>query len=217
MGQAMPGGSDAEAKIQSQVVRFALELVPDDMASTLMRPARSTVIKEVQDLSCALYDRHGRVVVQSNHAPMLLAGSTLTMTSALAAMKKRPVEPGDLLIANDPYSGGQHLMDVAMLAPVFRDGALVGYVGSVAHHSDLGGASPGGVAGGLRDIFSEGLCFPFLRLYQRGVENPDLFAMIEANIRVPHKTLGDIRAQAASCFTGVRRYLETIARVGLDA
>lgn len=207
---------DAQEKIQSQVVRFALELVAEDMATTLMRTARSTVIKEVQDLSCALYDRHGRVVVQSSHAPMLLAGSTLTIGEALKAMAKRPVEPGDLLIANDPYRGGQHLMDVAIIAPVFRDGALVGYVGSVAHHSDLGGASPGGVAGGLRDVFSEGLCFPFLKLYQRGVENPDLFGMIEANIRAPHKTLGDIRAQAASCLTGVRRYLEVIDRFGLD-
>src|SRR5258708_12342666 len=119
MGQAMPGGSDAEAKIQSQVVRFALELVPDDMASTLMRPARSTVIKEVQDLSCALYDRRGRVVVQSNHAPMLLAGSTLTMSAALRAMAKRPLAPGDLLIANDPYTAGHPLMDVALTPPAF--------------------------------------------------------------------------------------------------
>jgi N-methylhydantoinase B len=215
MDQALTDAAQAEAKIQSQVVRFALELVADDMASTLMRTARSTVIKEVQDLSCALYDRHGRVIVQSNHAPMLLAGSTLTMGEALKAMARRPVAPGDLLIANDPYRGGQHLMDVAMLAPVFRDDALIGYVGAVAHHSDLGGASPGGVAGGLRDIFSEGLCFPFGKLYVGGRENPDLFDLIEVNIRAPHKTLGDIRAQAAACFTGVRRYLEVIERFGL--
>ena len=212
----MPDTITAQDKIESQVVRFALELVAEDMATTLMRTARSTVIKEVQDLSCALYDRKGRVVVQSSHAPMLLAGSTLTIGEALKAMERRPVEPGDLLIANDPYRGGQHLMDVCIIAPVFRGGALIGYVGSVAHHSDLGGASPGGVAGGLRDIFSEGLCFPFLKLHQRGVENPDLFGMIEANIRAPHKTLGDIRAQAASCLTGVRRYLEVIDRFGLD-
>jgi N-methylhydantoinase B len=208
--------STAQDKIQSQVVRYALELVAEDMATTLIRTARSTVIKEVQDLSCALYDRNGRVVVQSNQAPMLLAGSTLTINEALKAMAKRPVEPGDIIIANDPYRGGQHLMDVAIIAPVFLEGDLVGYVGSVAHHSDLGGASPGGVAGGLRDVFSEGLCFPFLKLYQRGVENPDLFGLIEANIRAPDKTLGDIRAQAASCLTGVRRYLEVIERFGLD-
>lgn len=207
---------DLRAKVQSQVIRYALELVAEDMAATLMRTARSTVIKEVQDLSCALFDRDGRVIVQSSHAPMLLAGSTLTMNEALKVLADRPLQDGDVIIANDPFRGGQHLMDVMMIAPVYEAGELVGYVGSVAHHSDLGGASPGGVAGGLRDIFSEGLCFPFVRLYVAGQENPDLFAMIETNIRAPHKTLGDLRAQASACLTGIRRYREVIDRFGLS-
>ena len=208
--------SDVRARVQSQVVRYALELVAEDMAVTLMRTARSTVIKEVQDLSCALFDRDGRVIVQSSHAPMLLAGSTLTMREALDAVAGRPLEAGDVIIANDPFRGGQHLMDVMMISPVYLQGDLIGYVGAVAHHSDLGGASPGGVAGGLRDIFSEGLCFPFVKLYHAGIENRDLFAMIENNVRAPHKTLGDLRAQAAACLTGIRRFLEVVDRFGLE-
>lgn len=204
-------------RIQSQVIRYALETVAEDMARTLMRTARSTVIKEVQDLSCALFDRHGRVVVQSKHAPMLLAGSTLTMNEAIRHLDGKPLAPGDVIIANDPFRGGQHIMDVMMISPVYLGDKFIGYVGSVAHHSDLGGASPGGVAGGLTEIFAEGLCFPFVRLYIGGKENPDLFAMIENNIRVPHKTLGDMRAQASSCLTGIRRYLEVVNRFGLDA
>lgn len=208
--------TDMRDRVEAQVIRYALELVAEDMASTLMRTARSTVIKEVQDLSCALFDRNGRVIVQSKHAPMLLAGSTLTMSEAMRHMENQPLQPGDVLIANDPFRGGQHIMDVMMISPVFKDGDLIGYVGSVAHHSDLGGASPGGVAGGLTEIYAEGLCFPFVRLYIGGAENPDLFAMIENNIRVPHKTLGDIRAQASSCLTGIRRFLEAVDRFGLD-
>ena len=203
-------------RVQAQVIRYALETVAEDMAKTLMRTARSTVIKEVQDLSCALYDRHGRVVVQSKHAPMLLAGSTLTMREALQHLNGKALAPGDVIIANDPFRGGQHIMDVMMLAPVYQYNELIGYVGAVAHHSDLGGASPGGVAGGLTEVFAEGLCFPFVRLYIGGEENPDLFAMIENNIRAPHKTLGDLRAQASACLTGIRRYLEVIGRFGLD-
>ena len=80
--------SELRERVQAQVIRYALETVADDMATTLMRTARSTVIKEVQDLSCALFDRHGRVIVQSKHAPMLLAGSTLTMTEALKHLLK---------------------------------------------------------------------------------------------------------------------------------
>ena len=208
--------TDMRDQVQAQVIRYALELVAEDMASTLMRTARSTVIKEVQDLSCALFDREGRVIVQSKHAPMLLAGSSLTMSQAMEHMACQPLQMGDVLIANDPFRGGQHIMDVMMISPVFREGELVGYVGSVAHHSDLGGASPGGVAGGLTEIYAEGLCFPFVRLYIGGEENPDLFAMIENNIRVPHKTLGDIRAQASSCLTGIRRFLEAVDRFGLE-
>lgn len=209
-------------RVQAQVIRYALELVAEDMANTLMRTARSTVIKEVQDLSCALFDANGRVIVQSKHAPMLLAGSTLTMQEALKALGGRTLQKGDVIIANDPFRGGQHIMDVMMIAPVYRpvdsgDDELVGYVGAVAHHSDLGGASPGGVAGGLTEIYAEGLCFPFVRLYIGGRENEDLFQMIANNIRVPHKTLGDLRAQASACLTGLRRYLEAIERFGLQA
>jgi len=203
-------------RVQAQVVRYALETVAEDMARTLMRTARSTVIKEVQDLSCALFDRHGRVVVQSKHAPMLLAGSTLTMNEAISHLNGKALADGDVIIANDPFRGGQHIMDVMMISPVYRHQELIGYVGSVAHHSDLGGASPGGVAGGLTEIFAEGLCFPFVRLYIGGEENPDLFAMIANNIRVPHKTLGDLRAQASACLTGIRRYLDVVDRFGID-
>src|SRR3954447_7209694 len=90
-------------RVQAQVIRYALELVAEDMANTLMRTARSTVIKEVQDLSCALFDRAGRVIVQSKHAPMLLAGSTLTMQEALKALGDRKLNKGDVIIANDPF------------------------------------------------------------------------------------------------------------------
>lgn len=204
-------------RVQAQVIRYALEVVAEEMANTLMRTARSTVIKEVQDLSCAIFDAHGRVIVQSKHAPMLLAGSTLTMGEALRHLAGKPLGPGDVIIANDPFRGGQHIMDVMMISPVYLREELIGYVGSVAHHSDLGGASPGGVAGGLTEIYAEGLCFPFVRLYIAGAENPDLFAMIENNIRVPHKTLGDMRAQASACLTGIRRYLDVVGRFGLDA
>jgi N-methylhydantoinase B len=215
--QIQNSGAALRDRVQAQVIRYALELVAEDMANTLMRTARSTVIKEVQDLSCALFDRDGRVIVQSKHAPMLLAGSTLTMQEALKALGGRKLNKGDVIIANDPFRGGQHIMDVMMMAPVYRGDELVGYVGSVAHHSDLGGASPGGVAGGLTEIYAEGLCFPFVRLYIGGQENEDLFALIANNIRVPHKTLGDLRAQASACLTGNRRYLEAIERFGLDA
>ena len=117
---------DVRAKVQSQVVRYALELVAEDMAATLMRTARSTVIKEVQDLSCALYDADGRVVVQSSHAPMLLAGSTLTMREALKSLADRPLAEGDtvtfdrVLLVGDASKG-----EAATIGTPYVDGASV--------------------------------------------------------------------------------------------
>src|SRR5262249_46664346 len=120
--------AEVQAKVQSQVIRYALELIVEDMAQSLMRTARSVVIKESQDLSCCIFDRNGRVVVQSNHAPMLLAGSAYTIEAAIKQLGARGFEDGDIVMANDPYRGGQHLMDVMMISPVFVDGEHVGYV-----------------------------------------------------------------------------------------
>src|SRR5258708_31261213 len=143
--------SNLRDRVQAQVIRYALELVDEDMANHLMRTARSTVIKEVQDLSCAVFDRDGGVIVQSKHAPMLLAGSTLTMQEALKALGGRRLAKGDVIIANDPFRGGQHIMDVRMIGPVYRpvgpgEGGRVGYIGAGPHHSRPGGGPPGGVA-----------------------------------------------------------------------
>ena len=214
---AMPKSakSEIQAKVQSQVIRYALELITEDMAQSLMRTARSVIIKETQDLSCAIFDRQGRVVVQCNHAPMLLAGCAIMLGEALKQLGERGMNDGDVIIANDPFRGGQHIMDVMMIAPVFYEGTHVGYVSCLCHHSDLGGAAAGGVGGGLRDVYSEGLCFPFVKAYIKGEENRDLFDLIAANIRVPTRTLSDMRAQVAACITGIRRYRETIQRFGL--
>ena len=102
------------------------------------------------------------------------------MEQALKVLSERPLLPGDIIISNDPFRGGQHIMDVMMIAPVYFDEELMGYVGTVAHHSDLGGASPGGVAGGLTEVFAEGLCFPFVRFHISGEENNDLINLIES-------------------------------------
>ncbi|RMG48065.1 MAG: hydantoinase B/oxoprolinase family protein [Acidobacteria bacterium] len=202
--------------VTMQVIRYAMEQVTDEMGRTLVRTSRSTVIKEIEDISCAVFDRHGNTVAQAHHAPMLLTGFELGMRSLLQRFRPEDFEEGDIIIFNDPYSGGQHVMDLVSFAPVFFDGELVGFVGSIAHHSDMGGAAPGGTAGGLTEIYLEGLRFPFVKLYKRGREDPELFGILANNIRVPDKTLGDIRAQASADFVGVRRMRDIFAKYGPD-
>ena len=202
--------------ITMQVIRYAMEQVADEMGRTLVRTARSTVIKEIEDITCAVFDRFGNTIGQAHHAPMLLTGFELGMRALVKRYKPEELDPGDVIIFNDPYSGGQHVMDMVTFAPVHYEGALVGFVGSIAHHSDMGGAAPGGTAGGLNEIYLEGLRFPMVKLYKEGQEDVELFGILENNIRVPHKTLGDIRAQAAADFVGVQRMQTIFIKYGVE-
>ncbi|MBI3097246.1 MAG: hydantoinase B/oxoprolinase family protein [Planctomycetes bacterium] len=200
--------------VTTQVLRYRLESIADEMGFTLVRTSRSTIIKEIMDITCAVFDGRGRTLAQGHHAPMLLTGFEFTMVELL----KRVTDwhEGDVILSNDPYLGGQHLTDLQMFTPVFFEGRVVGFTGSIAHHSDVGGSAPGTVAGGLTEIFQEGLRLPMVRLYRAGQEVTDLFELLRANIRVPDKTLGDIRAQAAANFVGARRFQETLARYGRE-
>lgn len=194
--------------ITMQVIRYALEQVADEMGYTLVRTARSTVIKEIKDISCAVFDRNGNTVAQAHHAPMLLTGFELGMRALREHYRDDELDDGDVIVFNDPYAGGQHVMDLVTFAPIIYKRRLIGFVGSIAHHSDMGGAAAGGTAGGLTEIYLEGLRLPFIKLYKRGIEDRELIGIIGNNIRVPDKTLGDIRAQAAANFVGVRRFKE---------
>jgi N-methylhydantoinase B len=215
--------------ITMQVIRYAMEQVADEMGRTLVRTGRSTVIKEIEDITCAVFDRYGNTVGQAHHAPMLLTGFELPMRSLRRHYRDEELSEGDIIIFNDPYAGGQHVMDLITFAPVHYPphppqwggkrgglGGVVGFVGSIAHHSDMGGAAPGGTAGGLTEIYLEGLRFPFVKLYKKGQEDEELFGILRNNIRVPDKTLGDIRAQASADFVGVRRMQDIFAKYGVD-
>jgi len=199
-----------------QVIRYAMEQVADEMGYTLVRIARSTIIKEIKDISCAVFDRHGNTVAQAHHAPMLLTGFELGMRALRKHYSDDELDEGDIIAFNDPYAGGQHVMDLVTFAPVKLKGRLVGFAGSIAHHSDMGGSAPGGTAGGLTEIYMEGLRLPFVKLYKRGREDSELFGILANNIRVPDKTLGDIRAQASADFVGARKLQEIFAKYGLS-
>lgn len=206
-------GSDV---ITMQVIRYAMEQVADEMGYTLVRTARSTVIKEIMDITCAVFDEKGRTLAQAHHAPMLLTGFEITMRNLIERFPPERLSEGDVIISNDPYMGGQHIMDLQTFAPVFFDGELVGFVGSIAHHADMGGAVPGGVAGGMTEIYMEGLRLPMVKLYKAGKEDEEIVGIISNNIRIPAKTLGDIRAQVACCYVGVRRVVEIFKKYGKD-
>ena len=202
--------------ITMQVIRYGLEQIADEMGYTLVRTGRSTIITEIKDISCVVTDAAGQTVAQAHHTPSLLAGFEITMRELVAAYGAEDLTAGDVIITNDPYKGGQHIMDLYAIAPVFVAGSLVGFVGNIAHHSDLGGVAAGGVAGGIREIYLEGLRLPMVKVVKAGVEDREIIDIIHNQIRVPDKTLGDIRAQISSLMVGVERLDALHRRYGTD-
>ena len=200
--------------VTMQVIRYASERIADEMGNTLVRTGRSTIITEIKDISCVITDPRGQTVAQAHHTPSLLAGFEITMRHLVEEFGPADLVPGDVIVMNDPYRGGQHIMDLYAISPAFHDGELIGFVGNIAHHSDLGGVAAGGVAGGIREIYLEGLRLPFVKLVKAGVEDREIFGIIENQIRVPDKTLGDIRAQISSLGVGTDRLARMFERYG---
>lgn len=192
--------------ITTEVIRNQIHSIVDEMAIALMKSAYSTNIKERRDLSAAVFDGEGRAIVQGEHLPLHL-GSMLGLVKIIR--DKFPLDriyPGDIFISNDPYrGGGSHLPDVALAAPVFRDGKLVMFVGNIAHHADIGGASPGSMAGDMTEIYQEGLRIPPIKIFEKGARQEDIFDLILLNVRVPKERMGDYQAHFASLHLGVRR------------
>jgi len=199
--------------VTMQVIRYGLEAIADDMGYNLMRMGRTTIVKEIMDINCAVLDATGGILAQAHLCPLMMF--SLPETAANMIKDIESFEEGDVIICNDPYLGGQHLLDMQFFSPVFYEKKLVAFVANIAHQLDMGGAVPGGVAGGLTEIFQEGLRVPFTKLYQKGKEDRKVFNFIGRNIRVPEKTLEDFRAQAATTIGGAQRVKQLVAKYGL--
>ncbi|MBL4720176.1 MAG: hydantoinase B/oxoprolinase family protein [Alphaproteobacteria bacterium] len=204
--------------ITLEILFNALRSVTDETYIALMRSAYSTNIKERRDHSTAICDAKGGLIVQAeNSLPIHLASMIGLMKSLLVKFPLDQIEEGDLFVANDPHvAGGTHLPDVNMAMPVFADGEIIAFVCNIAHHADIGGMAPGSMAGGMSEIYQEGLRIPVVRLYRRGEMQQDLFDLILLNVRLPHERRGDYFAQIAACRLGVRRMLEILETYDSD-
>lgn len=203
--------------ITLEVVNNALVGVAEQMAATILRTSYSTVIREMLDYSTAVFDVEGRIIAQSCRIPIHLNSMSRSLHTTLD--EAFPIEqwrPGDIIVTNDPFKGGQHLPDVQTFLPVFSGDQVVAICGTLGHHLDIGGMRPGSYAGDAVEIYQEGLRIPPIKLFEEGKLNERLFAMIEANIRQPEMTLGDLRAQTAALEIGRDGVLELVQRYGIE-
>jgi N-methylhydantoinase B len=192
------------------VLASALAGIAEEMGAVLVRSAYSSNIKERRDCSTALFDANGQMVAQAEHIPVHLGA----MPEAVAAVMEREPRPGDVFALNDPFRGGTHLPDVTLVSPLDRDGEIVGYAVTRAHHSDVGGMSPGSMPSDSRTIYQEGIVIPPLRLVRAGEPVADVLDLILANVRTPDVRRGDLRAQLAANALAGRRLAELFEQRG---
>lgn len=196
--------------ITLEIISNGLRSITDETFIALTKSSYSTNIKERRDHSTAICDIEGRLIVQAeNSLPIHLASMCGLMKNLLAKYKLEKIEDGDLFVANDPHAaGGTHLPDINLAMPVFTEGKLTAFVCNIAHHADVGGMAPGSMAGGMSEIYQEGLRIPVVKLFRRGELQEDLFELLLLNVRIPEERRGDYYAQIASCRLGRRRLLE---------
>ncbi|MGG5888922.1 hydantoinase B/oxoprolinase family protein [Falsiroseomonas sp. HC035] len=201
--------------VRVEVIRNALVTAAEEMSLTIWRTARSTVVREILDYSTAVFDAGGHNVAQSARIPVHLNSMSDCLRHILDhAIPLEQWGDGDVVVTNDPYSGGQHLHDIQTFRAVFLDGQRIGIVGTLCHHVDIGGGTAGSYLATATEVFQEGIRIPPLYLARRGELNTGVFEMLLHNVRQPDETRGDLKAQIAALGIGERAVARIARKYG---
>jgi N-methylhydantoinase B len=201
--------------ITLEVMSQGLISVVREMRATVMRTAKSVAIYEAKDFSCGLFAPDSQVVAQSEDIGSHVVPMPWTVQSAMAKLGDS-LEPGDIILVNDPYVGGTHLNDVTIIYPVFIGDRLIFFPAVREHWPDVGGMVPGSMSGNATEIYQEGIRIPPIKIMERGRMNDAALELLLANMRVPDERIGDFHAGIAACRVAERRILELCERYGVD-
>ena len=201
-----------------EVIRNALIAGAEEMNLSIWRTARSTVVRETLDYSTALFDGKGQSVAQSTRIPIHLNSMSVCLDEIVANhLPLDDWQPGDVILTNDPYCGGQHLPDFVAFQPIFSGDRRVAISASIVHHVDVGGGAPGSYYAGAREVYQEGLRLPPVRLVEQGQINETVIRIIRQNSREPDKIAGDVYAQIACLKVGANAIERLIKRYNANA
>ncbi len=200
--------------IQLEVLWNRLLSVANEQQTTLIRTAFSTIVRESLDLACGVFDTRGQMIGQSltgtpGHINPMATGAI----HLLNAYPPETLEPGDVLVTNDPWMTAGQVNDLTVLTPVFRGNDIVAYFSNCCHSPDIGGRI---LSAAAHEVYEEGLRIPITKLFRRGEPNEELFKIIRANVRTPDETVGDLYAQTSSNAVGARSLLQMMDEFGLD-
>jgi N-methylhydantoinase B len=214
MGHRETGVPDA---VTLEVVRHGLVAAAEQMATSIERSARSQVIREMLDYSTGVFDLEGGIVAQSTRIPMHLNSMTRPLQTLLREhFPLAQWREADVFTTNDPYSGGQHLPDIMTFSPIIVDGRVIAIAGTLGHHLDVGGRGPSSYGADATEIYQEGIQLPPMRIIAQGEWNEIFLPLFAKNIRVPDKTVGDLKAQIAALTIGAGEVRRLARRYGVD-
>ncbi len=200
--------------ITVEVLRHKLDGIANEMETTLLRSSFSPIVKEGLDASASLFTLNGETLAQAIAVPIHLATLIPIVAKLREAFPPETMAEGDIYILNDPYLGGTHLPDIALVMPVFHQGRPIAFSATMTHHQDVGGMSPGSVPTNATEVYQEGIRIPPLKLREGETFNETLVAMLRQNVRIPDTFMGDLNAQVAGCTVGARRLSELAETFG---
>jgi N-methylhydantoinase B len=209
--------------IDLEVIYQSTLQIARELTLNMLRTGYSTIIKESQDFTFAIFDGAGRMVAQGIPQPLHI-GPLSAQVNEIRRRFGDNMAPGDAFIVNHPYQACQnHATDVTIITPMFArspdnggEERIVGFIGNIAHKPDLGGKVPGTNSGDATDLFQEGLLIPPLKILRRGEINTDVETIICANTRTPEVTWGDVKAQVNTNTYGLAKFAELFGKYGTD-
>lgn len=202
--------------ITIDVVRHKLDGIANEMQATVLRSSFSVIVKEGMDASSSLFTIEGETIAQGMAIPIHLSTLIPMVKRIIEVFPVEMMREGDLYCLNDPYHGGTHLPDIAVVMPCICDGRVVALAAVLTHHQDMGGIAPGSLPTNATEIFQEGLRIPPLKLRDGGAFNQTLIDLIKINTRLPDIIMGDLNAQIAACHVGAMRISELWGAYGDD-
>jgi N-methylhydantoinase B len=213
---ALPG-SDIDP-FTLEAITDSLIAIGDEMFAVTQRTAQSTIMYEVLDFGVALTDATGELITQGNGVTLFLGTMDRTVHTIHKEFAADDIREGDIFVTNDPYGGGgTHLSDMTVAMPIFHRGELVAFAINKGHWAEIGGRDPGSVATDTDEIYQEGLQVPCLKAFHAGKADRAVFAFIEANVRTPRMSIGDLYGQVASVRMAAQRVDDLCTRHGVDA
>lgn len=196
------------------IVESAMIAIAREMGINVQKTAYSTIFSEGEDFTCALANRNGELIAVADFCPSQIGGVPLLVRSMIKEIPLSEMSEGDVIIHNDPYRGGLHTPEHTVFKPIFVEDEIVAFSVCVGHFVEVGGMVPGGFPGEATEIFHEGLRVPPIKIIKEGVDVPEVWKMMLANVRTPRGNYGDMRALISAVDLGEKRLKSLIEKYG---